>query len=359
MNENNSENVNENENMNANENANVNENASVTETVNSNDNVNTNVDVDDNVKLENLKKDINVLKGKLTTLGEKKKSLEDAAHDLIAKTIYEKRKEIERSHDEVIKEAELRLKATEKEKDSERKKNLDRIVDQNTRKVREDNIYLENEIKRILKDNQLPSFVNTSFYMTIWNPTKISEVLCSSIISILILVIPTILSFIVYKDNLKQAFPSDFIRYIIIVLIYLAFIFVFGIIWLFVEKWTKKKPEVIKEIAEIRKNIKDNKKEIAVITRDTNNKITDDQFDYTKLDREIEAGKIEVENYKNKKKEAIDHFVNVSEQEITKKVEFEANKEIDIINAEIEKVKAELSDLQSRHDELKLQMASK
>lgn len=355
------------ENEKATENAVESENAVGTESVVGTENVvetektptNDNTTNNDASKLDELKKEINTLKGKLTTLESKKKSLEDESKDLIAKTIYQKRTELERSYDEVLKEAEIRLKASEKEKENERKKNLDKIVEQNTRNLRENNVYLKNEIKRILKDNNLPGFVDSGFYMTIWNPTKISEIFGSLFATIIVLLIPTVLSFVIFKEKLIAAFPNNILRYIVIALIYFAVIFIFGLIWLAIDKLTKKNPEALKEIIELRKNINDNKTEIDKIAKDTSRKMTDDQFDYTRLDREIEAGKIEVNNYKNKKKEAIDNFVNVTQDDIAKKIEQEANKEINVIVADMEDVKAKLASLQSEHDELKLKIATK
>ena len=311
-----------------------------------------------NAELEELKKTINTLKGKLTTLENKKESLERDCKDLIAKTIYQKRQDIERSYDEVIREAETRLKAVEKEKESEKKKNLNRIVEQNTRGVRENNIYLTNEIKKILKDNKLPGFVNSGFYMTLWHPTKIGEIFGVIFAVVILLAVPSLLSFVIFKDELIKQFPNNFIRYIIIALIYFAFIFVFGLIWLSIDKLTKKKPEVLDKIVELRKNIEDNKKEINKITKDTEQNTSVDNYDYTKLDREIEADRLEVENYKNKKKEVMDNFVNVTQDEITRNIEFESNKEINVIVAEMEDVKAELATAQTKHDELKLKMAT-
>lgn len=307
-----------------------------------------------NNKLEELKKNINTLKGKITTLDNRRKELEKNARTLIAETIYQKKEEIEKSYNEVIKEAEVRLKSVEKEKSDEKKKNLNIIIEQNTRSFRENNIYLVNEIKRILKDNNLPGFVNSEFYMTLWNPTNIFDVMLNFLSVIIVFTIPSILSFVTFKDTLIKAFPNNIIRFIIIALIYLAVIFVFALLWLVVDKLTKKKPDVLKEIIELRKNIADNKKEIAKIAKTTSEETTDDKFDYTKLDREIEAGKLEVENYKAKKKEALDNFTNVTEAEITKKIEAEANKEIDILNQEIEKVKKDLAKLQIEHDTIKL-----
>ena len=64
------------------------------------------------------------------------------------------------------------------------------------------------------------------------------------------------------------------------------------------------------------------------------------------------------ENHRNKKKEALEHFVNVTQDEITKKVGEEARKGIDAVEKEIENVKEELSELQKKHDTLKIEIAS-
>ena len=216
-------------------------------------------------ELEELKKSINTLKGKLTTLENNKKKIEDEANELIASTIYQKKQELERSYDEIIKEAEHRLKAAEKEKADERKKNINKLVEHNTRSVRENNKYLNNEIKRILSENKLPGFINSDFYMSIWDPTTLKEKIGAFIAVLVVLVIPSVLSFGLYAKKLEEAFPSSTLRTFIIVLIYLVAIFIVGIIWLLIEKVTKKNPEVLKEVKELRKNIEDNKAEIVKI----------------------------------------------------------------------------------------------
>ena len=311
-----------------------------------------------NSELEELKKNINTLKGKITTLDNKKKTLEREAKELIAKTVYQKKQEIEKSFDEIIKEAETRLKSAEKEKLNEKKRNLDILINQSTKSFKENNIYLANEIKRILKDNNMPSFVNSEFYMTLWNPTNILDVMINFFAVILVFAIPSILSFVTFKDALIKAFPNNIIRFIIIALIYLAVIFVFALIWLLIDKLTKKNPNVLKEIIELRKNISDNKKEITKISKKVSEETTEDKFDYTKLDREIEAVKLEIENYKTKTKEALDNFATVTENEISKKLETEANKDISVLDAEIENVKTELAKLQEKHNTIKLNEAT-
>lgn len=309
-------------------------------------------------ELEELKKQINVLKGKVTTLESNKREIEKEAEDTVGHLIYDKRKEIERSYSEVLKEAEQRLKAKEKEKVDERRKNISRVVEENTKEIKESIVYLKNHIKNILKENKIPGFVNSDIYMGIWYPTRPIEWIIGFIAVVIVLAIPTIISFGVAKENLIKAFPNAVFRYIIIALIYFGVIFIAGLIWLGIDKITKKNIDVLKEVKEFRKNIAENNKKVEKITQDTNKEMTDDKFDYTKLDREIEAGKIEVENYKKKKEDAISHFENVTIEAIKSKAKTEVEKKTKPIIDEIDETKAEIDNLQKKHDELKLDIAS-
>ena len=310
-----------------------------------------------NPELEELKKNLNTAKGKLTTLEAKKKDLEKSTNDLVAKTIYQKKQDLERSYSEVLKEAEQRLKTIEKEKEEEKKKNLKKEIEHNTRGTKENNVFLNNEIKRILSENGIPGFVNSTLYMSIWSPSNTIEVIIGLVVAIIILLIPTAIVFFFYKDALIKTFPNNIVRCIMITLIYFAFIFVAGLIWLLVDKFTKKNPEALKEVKELRKNIHDNNNEIAKIKEDTVRNMSDDKYDYTKLDRDIEAGKLEVENYRKKQKDALEHFVNVTQDEITRAIEQEANKEKTIIENEMGAVKNDIQKLQKDFDDLKLKIA--
>ena len=309
----------------------------------------------ENKELEEIKKSINVLKGKVATLESKKKEIEKEAEELVGQTIYERKKEIERSYGEVLKEAEQRLKTTEKEKQEERKKNIDNLVHQSTRTVKENNTYLKNQIKNIIKENKLPFFVDSDFYMCLWNPSDTKEKVIGIVAMILTLIIPTII-ISASKENLIKAFPNTVFRYLIIILIYFGVIFIVGGVWLLVDKLTKKNVDALKEIKEIRKNISDNNKEIIKITKEVNKEAVDEKFDYTKLDRAIEAGKIEVENYRKRKEDAINNFESHTVEDIKERAKIEVEKKTKTIVNEIEKVKEEISELQKKYDELKLDL---
>ena len=131
-----------------------------------------------------------------------------------------------------------------------------------------------------------------------------------------------------------------------------------GLIWLSIDKLTKQKIEVLKEIKEFRKNIAEDNKEIEKITKNTAKEMTDDKFDYTKLDREIEAVKIEVENYRKKKEDAINYFENTTKEEIKNKAKNEVEKQTKPIIKQIDELKKEIEDMQEKYNEKLLKAES-
>lgn len=306
-----------------------------------------------NTLTESLKKEINELKGKITTFEEKRDELVRKRDELISKTVLSKKSEIENTYGEILLEAEKRLEVSKKEKDKERKKNINELVEKSTKDFKEKIVFLKNEIKRTLKDNKIPGFVNSEFYFMIWAPYNFFQVIKGLLFNVLLLIIPTFIVFVPLREKIFQN-PNKIIRIICIICIYLAFVFVYSFIWLMIDKMTKKKPEVLNEIKELRKNIKENEKEIEKTAKRVTNETKDTDFDYTKLDREIESGELEVNNLKEKKKVALETFANVTEDDIKKKFIQEFKTEIDEKEKEIESTKENLKAKQKEYDELRI-----
>ena len=83
-------------------------------------------------RIEELKKELNTLSGKLTTFESQKNDLIKKRDELISKTVYESKRKIEDTYGEILTEAEKRLDSSKKEKDAERKKNINALVEKNT-----------------------------------------------------------------------------------------------------------------------------------------------------------------------------------------------------------------------------------
>ena len=260
---------------------------------------------------EEIRKSINVIKGRITTFEEKEKEHKKNKEIAINKTINDKKSEIENTYSEIINDAEKRLKVAVEKKEKEKKKNLQELVEKSTKVTKENGVYLKNELRKVLKENKLPKFANSKLYLSMYNMHSLLEfIICLMVIVITLVGIPFFISEIFFRDK------SIWIK----ILIYAVDILFFGIVYMFVDSITKNKT-ALKDVRELRKNIKDNDKEIKKITKKITRETTDEQFDYTKLDREIEAVGIEIKNAKENRIKSIEKFNQETREEITKSIE--------------------------------------
>ena len=260
---------------------------------------------------EEIRKSINVIKGRITTFEEKEKEHKKNKEIAINKTINDKKSEIENTYSEIINDAEKRLKVAVEKKEKEKKKNLQELVEKSTKVTKENGVYLKNELRKVLKENKLPKFTNSKLYLSMYNMHSLLEfIICLMVIVITLVGIPFFISEIFFRDK------SIWIK----ILIYAVDILFFGIVYMFIDSITKNKT-ALKDVRELRKNIKDNDKEIKKITKKITRETTDEQFDYTKLDREIEAVGIEIKNAKENRIKSIEKFNQETREEIIKSIE--------------------------------------
>ena len=296
------------------------------------------------ISLDEMKKNINALKGKVTTFEKKKEDFDENIRININKTIKENKDALLKSYDEIILEIEKRLKSSESDKAREKKKNLDTLIEKNTRVNKDNNEYLRNEIKKIMHENKLPFFVNSKLYFILFFPTSFTELFLAFIFFLIFIIgVPVGIWYLYGPKDFTNI--SSFIqnKTFWITIVYIAiYLFAIGIIYIIIDSTTKKDKKALLDIKELRKNIKDNIKDIVKITKNTIRNIKDEDFDYTKLDREIEGIKYELENANNKKKEALETFENDTRQKIIDQIQ-SANKN-ELINIEKE--------LLSAHEEL-------
>ena len=311
------------------------------------------------ISLDEMKKNINALKGKVTTFEKKKEDFDENIRISINKTIKENKDAMLKSYDEIILEVEKRLKSSESEKEREKKKNLDTLIEKNTRVNKDNNEYLRNEIKKIMHENKLPFFVNSKLYFILFFPTSFIELLLSFILFLIFIIgVPaSIWYFVGPKDfsNLAAVFQN---KTFWITIVYIAiYLFVIGALYVFIDNTTKKDKKVLLDIKELRKNIKDNVKDIVKITKDTVKNIKEEDFDYTKLDRDIEGIKFELENANNKKKEALDAFENVTREKIIDDIKSAHKQELINIEKELLSAHEELATLEKKYTDLRLKIS--
>lgn len=311
------------------------------------------------VSLDEMKKNINALKGKVTTFEKKKEDFDENIRITTNKAIKENKDAILKSYDEIILEIEKRLKSIESDKAREKKKNLDLLIEKNTRVNKDNNEYLRNEIKKILRENKLPFFVNSKLYFILFFPTSFIELIIAFIFFLIFIIgVPVGIWYLkgpkVFTDISSLIQNKTFWITIVYIAVYLL---VIGVIYVIIDNITKKDKKVLLDIKELRKNIKDNLKDILKITNHTIKNVKDEDFDYTKLDRDIEGIKFELENANNKKKEALETFENETREKIIDQIK--SNNKQELINIEKELLSAheELASLEKKYTDLRLKIS--
>ena len=313
------------------------------------------------ISLDEMKKNINALKGKVTTFEKKKEDFDENIRITTNKAIKENKDAIIKSYDEIILEVEKRLKSSESDKAREKKKNLDTLIEKNTRVNKDNNEYLRNEIKKIMHENNLPFFVNSKLYFILFFPTSFIELIFAFILFIIFIIgVPAVIWYFVGPKDFTSLATLIQNKTFWITLMYIAVYLLFiGALYVLIDSATKKDKKALLDIKELRKNIKDNIKDIAKITKHTIENIKDEDFDYTKLDRDIEGIRFELENANNKKKEALDTFENETREKIID--EIKSASKSDLINIEKELLSAheELADTEKKYTDLRLKISEK
>ena len=300
------------------------------------------------IDVEEKKKDINLLKGKKATYEQKVAELTKVKEEIIEKTIKERKQDLDRDFDDRFTNINNRISEAKNKREKERKKNITLLIEKETNTKRKNNVFLKNEIKRVLRENKVSNIVNTKFYLSIFKPSNIGEYFRAIVYFICCFVlIPAFLIFNVWREQ----------TVVIKILVGIGIVSFFGGVYLLIDKFVKVDDEILKEIRELRKDIKDNLKEIKKISKSIMKDKDDSKFDYTVFDREIEQANMDMEKAKAKQKEAIENFETVVKKELQENIENAANKDIDLIKKELSKIETELKKEQSKLESIKKQIA--
>lgn len=287
------------------------------------------------IEEEEKKKELNVLRGKEATFEQEIEKLEKAKKECIEKTIKEKKAELEKSYDDLMINTSNKIKQAREQKEKEVKKNKKAQIEKETKDSKENNVYLKNRIKSLLKEKRLPFFVNTNFYFSIFryeNPMSIVRAII--ILIIFLALIPLVLIFAV--EFLRDS--GDFVK----ILVFILNLFLWGLVYLGISKKINVDDETIKDIKDIRKEINENKKKIKNITDDINKSSDESNYDYSKFNKEIEQGSNDLKILGDKREAALENFNNVVEAEIIQSIEKEAEKDINETKNNLEKTKASI-----------------
>ena len=289
------------------------------------------------IEEEEKKKELNVLRGKVATFEQEIEKLEKAKQDCIEKTIKEKKSEIEKSYDDLMISTSNKIKQAREQKEKEVKKNKKAQIEKDTKEAKDNNKYLKNRIKSLIKEKNLPFFVNSDLYFSIFKYETPMSIVRALIVALIFF---GLIPFLFIKIDPFKWFTTVSIN--IKIFVYIVNFLIWGLIYLGISKALHVDNDTIKEIMDIRKEIRENKKQIKNITDDINKNTDESNYDYSRYNKEIEQGSNDLKILGDKRDAALENFNNVVEAEIVEGIEKEAEKDINEAKNNLEKAKASI-----------------
>jgi hypothetical protein len=246
----------------------------------------------------------NTLNGAEEKLEKNIENLEKSIAEETQTTTRKRRHEIEDTFDKQIEKTRARIKKIQDRRDKNKDKKVSQRVDTETALLKEENRTLELEAKSVLKLKKVPAYCNTKFYYALYAPRCFTDFLIVIIMLLLILVaIPCGLYYFVLPDK----------KILYLILIYVATVIIFGLIYVIIGNHTKEKhPEEIKRVKGIRQTIRVNKRKIKVIKNNIRKDRDESAYGLENFDEELTKLNHEITQFASQKKEALATFDNTT-----------------------------------------------
>lgn len=243
--------------------------------------------------------------------------LEKEIAEEIQTTARKRRDEIDDTFNQEIEKTKLKIKRIKERRDRKKSKKVSERIETETASLHAENDRLKLEAKSVMEQKKVPFFCNTKIYFALYSPTCFTDVLLIIVALLLVLlVIPCGIYFLLLPQE---------ILYIIIT--YVITIIIFGGLYLIIGNRTREKYSAeIRQVKEIRSNIRANRKEIAVIKKSIKKDRDESRYGLQSYDKELAKLEKEISDINGQKQEALETFDNTTKQIITSEIQ-EANKE--------------------------------
>ena len=278
--------------------------------------------------LQNALDAVNALSEKRRRYAEEVKRFRDSEHrfDTLKKKIEAekeskirtRRAALETEYEKLLRAAEDKISEAEKRRKNARTGAMKERILNKTEAPRASIAASRGEIRRLLREEQLPGFCGTPFFMFMFLPQGFLDILkMIAVFTGLLVVLPVFVILLI---------TAVWAKVLVFVLIDLAFIGLYVLIYC---KTVMKKPRVLNECREILKKIRAEKKEILGITRKIRQDPDDSCYNLNAYDAELTRLNQEKNDIVLKKQEAQTEFENVEAPQIRAEVDAAGAEELE------------------------------
>ncbi len=241
------------------------------------------------------------------SLASQKKIVEDQVNT----TVKRRREELVRRYDSEIAKVQDTIKKIKTKREKSKQQSMkERITAQQSPYLAE-NKEMNDKIKGLFKQNQVPAFCNSLVYYSLYFPRTMKEVIMMMVIfAVCCIAIPCgVFALLPEKKTLW------------LILIYLVIIVVFGGIYILIGNMTKDKHlATLQEAGVIRRQMAKNVKKMNSIKRSIKREKTEEHYDLSSFDAELAEKEKEKADLQAKKDEAVAHFENTVKPSITEEI---------------------------------------
>ncbi len=289
-------------------------------------------------ELDDFKSRIDVLEAFCEKQEKAVKAKEKQIADEIAETVKKRKSELSGTFKGTEKDIRVQEKKVRAKKEKERQEKVaERIVSENEGNVHRIEV-LKEEAKNEFKAARVPGFYNTSFYYCIFFPKTIAEHLLRVLAFCIVFAGIPFAAYMLVPENLKTPW--------FMAVLYVLLILVFGFLFVYVLGKSKGKyNETVIKGRHFRNDIQAVKREIRRKGRQIRKDKDDSRYGLENFDSEIAGLRAELDETVNRRKNAIDEFESSTKDAIRSEIESRNREELQKMSAELEKSKAELSEL--------------
>ncbi len=248
----------------------------------------------------------------------------------------ERRSDLKKAQDEVVDEATKVLKEAEKKRREAKATAVNNRVQNETADLTAKIDSTKKEIKAQFKEKGVPSFCNSFYYYSLFAPKTGKNFLAFIITVILALgVIPNAVCLLVKSD-----------QWLLKILVYLAVVVFFAAIYfiIFITTHSKGKGEVIEAARAKRNIIEESQKEIKKITKGIRSDKDESGYDLQIFDNEIAQAQQVVDEKSKAREEALRVFEEETAVQIKEEIEKENMPAIEQMESELNGMKEDLEE---------------
>ncbi len=279
------------------------------------------------IKQDRFQNDNSVLTNDVKKLDKAIKSKEKALENELKLTIKKRREEIEATYNQEISNVKDEVSKVSDKKEKSKNAQKSERINIETADLLEENKQIKQEIKTILKEDKIPSYVNSKLFFALYMPKSVKEygIILAFLILILVL-IPSGIYFLIL--------PEQKATYLII--IYVVTVLIFGGAYIIIGNKVKYKHlQALQEIQVKQINISKNEAKQKKIKKNIKRDEDESLYILDHYDEKINELTEEIERIKKRKQEALTLFESETRPIITDEISGRHSDELLKMNAEL------------------------